>query len=292
MTVPVAAVSFRLDKVRSLSEFHGRLEALSDAAAKTNADFVLFPECFTAPLLSLSRERTAAAQIRDVARRFTEKTLRVLGGLAKRNDQVIVAGTQPVLWRGDLYHVCHVVPPRGEILWQSKVHLTRTEKRAWRMSEGRNLNRFQMRGLSFGVLVCYDAEFPELARMLTEAGAAALFVPYCTEDRAGHLRVRYCGHARAVEDQVYVVLAGTVGGVPGVRQVIRSYGNAAVLCPSDQEMPRDGVVAEGEINQEMVVTARLDLAALRKVRRYGDVTPHIDKQVHVFRKPVKIRRAP
>jgi len=56
----------------------------------------------------------------------------------------------------------------------------------------------------FGILICYDIEFPEVARVLAEAGAEILFVPSCTDGREGFCRVRYCAQARAIENQVYV----------------------------------------------------------------------------------------
>jgi predicted amidohydrolase len=43
-----------------------------------------------------------------------------------------------------------------------------------------------------GVLICYDSEFPELARRLVDEGARIIFVPFCTDNRQGYLRVRYC----------------------------------------------------------------------------------------------------
>ena len=53
-----------------------------------------------------------------------------------------------------------------------------------------------------GVLVCYDVEFPEAARHLADEGAEILFVPFCTDNRQGYLRVRYCAQARAIENQI------------------------------------------------------------------------------------------
>ncbi len=64
------------------------------------------------------------------------------------------------------------------------------------------------------IQICYDIEFPELGRIATEKGAKIIFTPFCTEDRQGYLRVRYCAQARAVENQVYTVISGTVGNLP------------------------------------------------------------------------------
>lgn len=47
-----------------------------------------------------------------------------------------------------------------------------------------------------------------------------IFVP-CTDERQGYLRVRYCSQARAVENQMYVVMSGNVAAdtTPNVETV-------------------------------------------------------------------------
>ena len=51
------------------------------------------------------------------------------------------------------------------------------------------------------MLICYDSEFPELARHLADQGAMILFVPFCTDTSNGYYRVRHCAQARAIELQ-------------------------------------------------------------------------------------------
>jgi predicted amidohydrolase len=82
-------------------------------------------------------------------------------------------------------------------------------------------------------MICYDSEFPEMARHLTDAGVKLFFVPYCTDTRHGHLRVRYCCHARTVENQCYVVTAGLVGNIDNVANMDINYAQSAILTPSD-----------------------------------------------------------
>lgn len=94
------------------------------------------------------------------------------------------------------------------------------------------------------MLICYDVEFPEAARHLADAGAEIIFVPFCTDNRQGYLRVRYCAQARAIENQVYIALTGNVGNLPDVANMDIQYGQAAVLTPSDFAFARDGIAAE------------------------------------------------
>ena len=79
------------------------------------------------------------------------------------------------------------------------------------------------------IQICYDIEFPELARIATDMGANIIFTPFCTEDRQGYLRVRYCAQARAVENQIYTVISGTVGNLPQTENMDIQYAQSAFL---------------------------------------------------------------
>lgn len=121
---------------------------------------------------------------------------------------------------------------------QAKIHITPSEAESWKVQGGNALNAIQTdRGL-IGVLICYDAEFPELARRLTEQGIHTLFVPFCTDERQGFLRVRYCCQARAVENQIYVALAGNVGNLPNVANMDIQYAQSCILMPCDFDPSR------------------------------------------------------
>jgi predicted amidohydrolase len=51
-----------------------------------------------------------------------------------------------------------------------------------------------------GIAICFDSKFPEQVRHLMDQGAMILFVPFCTDDWNGYLRVRYFCAARAIEN--------------------------------------------------------------------------------------------
>jgi len=123
------------------------------------------------------------------------------------------------------------------------------------------------------VAVCYDVEFPEIARAAARLDAHILVVPSCTDDRQGWLRVRYCAHARAIENQMYVIQSSTVGSLPMVPAVHLNYGQAAILTPSDFQFARDGILAEGNPNQEMMVIGELNLSTILESRTRGTVLP-------------------
>ncbi|MDH5265383.1 MAG: hypothetical protein OEX21_11585, partial [Betaproteobacteria bacterium] len=170
------------------------------------------------------------------------------------------------------------------------LHRTRWEKDHWDTTAGEQLSLFETPHGKIAILVCYDIEFPELARQVSEAGADILFVPSCTDDRQGFLRVRYCCHARAIENQVYVAMTSTVGNlrVSGLRM---HYGQAAILSPSDFPFARDGIAAEGVPNAEQIVVADVDLALLGHNRINGTTIPLFDKRKDLYDDPVRLIRA-
>jgi predicted amidohydrolase len=103
-------------------------------------------------------------------------------------------------------------------------------------------------------------------------------VPSCTDDRQGFLRVRYCAQARAIENQMYVIHAVTVGSLPQVPAVSLNYGAASILTPSDFPFSNDGILREGMANHEMMIVGELNLATIEESRSGGSVLPLTDSQ--------------
>jgi predicted amidohydrolase len=143
-----------------------------------------------------------------------------------------------------------------------------------------------------GILLCYDSEFPEAARYLADQGMEILFVPYCTDDRQGYCRVRYCCQARAIENQIYVATAGIVGNLPSVAAMDIHYGRAAVFSPADFEFGRDGIQAEADSNVEMLLVSDLDIHDLYRSRSAGSVRPRHDRRPDLFEYRAKFDKPP
>jgi hypothetical protein len=68
-------------------------------------------------------------------------------------------------------------------------------------------------------------------------------------------------------------MAGTVGNLPDVPCMATHYSQAAVFTPSDYFFARDGIAAEGNVNQEQMVIGDVDLALLDEQRVNGTVIP-------------------
>jgi predicted amidohydrolase len=232
----------------------------------------VFPEYFTMQLLSYLREPAPARAVRRLAQLAPDYE-KLFTRLATESGLYIIGGTHPVIQQGQLFNAAHLFTPNGLVFRQKKVHLTATEKGAYQMSRGHGFYVYHTEYGKIAILVCYDVEFPEAARVLAEAGAEILFVPSCTDERQGFCRVRYCSQARAIENQIYVAMAGTVGNLPEVPYMATHYGQAAILTPSDYFFARDGIAAEGIINQEQMVISDVNLDLLGEQRVSGTVIP-------------------
>src|ERR1039458_5031520 len=270
--VRIAAVQYLLRPIASFDDFAKQVEFFVHSARDYNAHFVLFPEYFTMQLLSYINEPAPALAVRRLAR-LTPEYEALFMRLAKETGIYIIGGTQPVFQRGKIFNAAHLFTPNGRVFRQKKVHLTPTESGPYQFSRGHGLYVYHTDFGNIAILICYDVEFPEVARVMAEAGAEILFVPSCTDGREGFCRVRYCAQARAIENQIYVAMTGTVGNLPLVPYMATNYGQAAILTPSDYFFARDGIAAEGTINQEQLVVADVDLDLLDEQRVNGSVIP-------------------
>ncbi len=268
----LACGQYQMRKVKSFADFERQVTYFVEVAADYRADFVLLPEFVSVQLLSQEDALSPVGGIRRLAtyeKRFTG----LMSRLAARHGLTIIAGSHPVAEKGKLHNVAFVCIPSGEIVGQPKLHITPNERKWWGISGGHTLRAIDTPKGKIGVLIRYDVEFPEAARYLADQGAEILFVPFCTDNRQGYLRVRYCAQARAIENQIYVALAGNVGDLPDVGNLDINYGQAAVLTPSDFAFARDGIAAEADSNEETLLVCDVDLDDLHASRSDGTVPP-------------------
>lgn len=278
--IRVASLQYFIRPVHTFDDFRAQVEGLVETAADARCQLVVFPEYFALQLLTLGDvRRPMREQIRTLASQ-APRVRETMTDLAKRFGIHIVAGTVPVMESGSdaVYNDCLVVGPDGTTGTQGKLHMTRFEREEWQVSARSNLHVFESGFGRLAVAICYDVEFPEIVRAAARAQAHLLVVPSCTDDRQAFLRVRYCAHARAIENQMYVIHACTVGSLPMVPAVSLNYGQASILTPSDFPFSRDGILAEGHPNQEMMVVGELNLATILDTRSAGTVLPLYDSQ--------------
>lgn len=275
----VGALQYLIRPIRTFDEFRDQVTALIETAADYQCGLVVFPEYFTVQLLTLGDiRRPIREQIQSLAA-LRSRYIELISDLARQQRIYVVGGTIPVSGDdGVVRNVCHVFAPSGEVATQGKLHMTRFEAEEWDVRPSSGLTVFDTAFGRMAVAICYDVEFPEMVRAAAREDAHILVVPSCTDDRQGFLRVRYCAHARAIENQMYVVHSATVGSLPMVPAVHLNYGQAAILTPSDFPFARDGILAEGTVNQEMMVIGELNLSTILDSRGTGTVLPLLDSE--------------
>ncbi|MCD8503091.1 MAG: carbon-nitrogen hydrolase family protein [Bacillaceae bacterium] len=281
MKLRVSAVQYHLHSIKDFKEFEEQVTHYVKMAAEFKADFVLFPEFITTQLMSIQSFENQVQTIRDLPK-YTHEYYQLFSTLSKQMGMHLIAGTHVIEQQGKLYNVAHMFYPDGRMVMQPKLHITPTEKEEWGIVPGDGVQVFDTVKGRVAILTCYDIEFPEIVRMVKALGADVIFCPSCTDDSHGFHRVRYSCHARTIENQVYVVTTGTVGSLPTVDFMRANYGQAAIITPNDVPFPQRGILNEGDMNNDMIITADLDLSLLYEVREEGSVTTWRDRRVDLY----------
>jgi predicted amidohydrolase/ribosomal protein S18 acetylase RimI-like enzyme len=280
--VRVGAVQWQMRSVGSLEELMRHVEFFVDTIASYKADFAVLPEFFSAPLMALSEKNDPASAIRHMAE-YSNQIRAELQEMALSHNINIIAGSVPEYRGGELRNVSYLMRRDGTSDSQYKLHVTPDEKSYWGMTGGDNLRVFDTDVGRIGILVCYDVEFPELARLLADQGMSILFVPFWTDTRNAYLRVRVCAQARAIENECFVVITGSVGNLPNVKNMDIQYSQSAIFTPADYAFPQDCIAAETTPNNETVLVAELDLSLLKELHVRGSVRNLNDRRLDLYK---------
>lgn len=280
--VRVASVQYGQRRIGSFDEFRQMVLYFVDVTADYKADFVLFPELFTLQLLSIENEAIPPSEAMRHITRYENDLMELFTDAAMKYNINIIAGSTPVMRNESVFNVSQVFLRDGSYVGQEKIHPTPNEEYWWNLVGGNDVKLIDTDAGPIAVLICYDIEFPELARYLTDQGVQILFVPFLTDERQSYLRVRYCAQARAVENQIYVAMAGSCGNLPNVQNMDIHYAQSCILTPCDFPFARDGVAADTTPNVEMVAIADLSLRALRDNRQNGTVRNLRDRRHDLY----------
>ena len=283
-SVRIATCQLQARAVADFDEFMKQIEYFVDVAADYEADFIVFPELFTLMLLSAEEEELNPQESIEALSRYTPRIRKALSEMALNFNINIIGGSHPTrMDDGDIHNVAHVCLRDGSIHTQEKIHPTPNEDYWWNIKGGDSIDAIQTDCGPIGVLICYDSEFPELARRLVDEGARIIFVPFCTDSRQGYMRVRYCAQARAIENQCYVVMSGNVGNLPNVANMDIQYAQSCILTPCDFPFARDGIAAEASENVETLTISDVNLADLSWARAEGTVQNLADRRFDLYR---------
>ena len=266
--IRLGVVQWQMRTLSSVSDLLHHAEFFIDAVAGYHADFVLFPEYISAPLMGLFNDKNPADAIRMLAG-YSSEIRNGLLQMAMSYNINIIAGSMPEYSAHELYNVSWLLRRDGTFEAQYKIHITPDEVSYWGVKGGDALKVFDTDCGKIAVLICYDSEFPELARLAALEGAQIIFVPFWTDTKNAYQRVRYCSHARAIENECFVAITGSVGNLPDAENMDIQYAQAAIFSPSDFSFPHDAILAEATPNTEMTLIADVNLELLRQVRSRG-----------------------
>jgi predicted amidohydrolase len=270
-----------------LEELMQQAEYFVDAVSAYRSDFALFPEFFNAPLMADNNHLPESQAIRELAK-YTPIIVQKFSELAITYNINIITGSMPEIKNELLYNVGYICKRDGSTERYEKLHVTPDEARVWGMQGGNELKTFETDCGKIGVLICYDSEFPELSRLLAEEGMDILFIPFLTDTQNGYSRVRYCAQARAIENECYVAIAGSVGNLPKVNNMDIQFAQSMVFTPCDFSFPANGIKAEATTNTEMILIADVDLDLLKDLNQFGSVRNLKDRRTDIF----EVRKLP
>ncbi|MFD1343753.1 carbon-nitrogen hydrolase family protein [Litorisediminicola beolgyonensis] len=279
----IAAAGYPLDFLPNWAAYETKLIDWVSEAASAGADLLVFPEYGAMELATLDGAKVAGdleASLRAVSDRIPAVD-DLHARLAAEYGVYILAASAPVFdpdFGERPVNRARFFTPGGARGHQDKQIMTRFERETWGVVGGGPLRVFDTELGRIGILICYDSEYPLLARAMKEADL--ILVPSCTEALTGYSRVRIGAMARALEQQCVTVMSSTVGPADWSEAVDTNCGRGGVFGPPDTGFPPTGVIAEGVLDQPGWTYAELDPVQVAQVRMDGVVLnrTHWDEQ--------------
>ncbi|NMY90128.1 carbon-nitrogen hydrolase family protein [Pseudomonas oryzihabitans] len=276
--IRLAACQYAIELLETWDAYAAHLTELCEEAAAEGSQLLLLPEYAglvlsgQLPPAERSDLHGSIAGIQPLLPAWRD----LCEGLARRLQLYLQPGSLPVLDDDGRYrNRAWLFGHEGCLGHQDKLMMTRFEREEWNIVGGREgLRVFDTALGRLGILICYDSEFPLLARHLAEAGVDLILVPSCTDTVAGFHRVRVGVQARALENQLAVLQAPTVGLAPWSPALDENVGRAGLFVPPDRGMPADGVIAQSDAlcpEFSHWLHAEVDLDEVRRVRTHGQV---------------------
>lgn len=279
--IRLGLIQWQMRLYKDLTELMQQAEYFIDAVSAYRSDFALFPEFFNAPLMADNNHLPESEAIRELAK-FTPSIVQKFSELAISYNINVITGSMPEIRDELLYNVGYICKRDGTLERYEKLHVTPDEAKVWGLQGGKELKTYDTDCGKIGVLICYDSEFPELSRLLADEGMDILFIPFLTDTQNGYSRVRHCAQARAIENECYVAIAGSVGNLPKVHNMDIQFAQSMVFTPCDFSFPVNGIKAEATTNTEMILIADVDIDLLRELNQFGSVRNLRDRRKDIF----------
>jgi predicted amidohydrolase len=274
MNIKIASAQYDISFLVSWQAYQDKIGRWVAEAAQQGARILLFPEYASMELASLFGQEVYSSLSKQLAamQSVHGDYIDLFKTLARQHQCLIQSGSFPVEVEPSVYrNRAYLFMPDGAVDYQDKLMMTRFENEQWLIKGGKDLKCFDTEYGKIAINICYDSEFPMLARKQVEMGANLILVPSCTDTLAGFHRVKIGCQARALENQCYVVQSCLVGNAPWSEAVDVNIGAAAIYTPVDRGFPDDGVLVAGELNAVQWVIGEVSLASCAVVREQGQV---------------------
>lgn len=279
--VRIATIQLKGETIHSIEDYK---EFLSEQIKKANQpDVIMLPEYAMLPLL----QKYTDVSISEIGNLFDKDFTDMVPEMTEMFAQIardymvhILIGSHWNLIDGKAYNEAFFFYPDGSHQKFAKCYPTPAEE-AMHMYQGQTPGLIKLSDdVKLGILICFDSEFPELARELVSQGAQVLLIPSLTMNERGAWRVELCARARAVENQVYVVTSTNqvTLNIPKER-ALSGVGRSGIYGPIDNKTRLvDGVIVATDSLGDQLLVADLNLTVL-KASQYNSEAPlrkHLD----------------
>ncbi|KAK2746037.1 hypothetical protein FQN57_003377 [Myotisia sp. PD_48] len=280
----VALVQLACGADKTVNLAHARSRVLE--AARSGASLVVLPECFNSPYGTQYFPKYAETLLPSPPSKDQSPSFHALSSIAEEANAYIIGGSIPefVPDTKKYYNTSLVFSPTGELIaTHRKTHLFDIDipgkirfKESEVLSAGNNLTIVDLPEYGkIGLAICYDIRFPESAMIAARNGCFMLVYPGAFNMTTGPLHWSLLGRARAVDNQVYVVLCSPARDLTAT---YHAYGHSFVANPKAE------VLAEATEYEE-IIYADIDSQAIEETRkaipiydqRRFDVYPDISK---------------
>jgi len=220
-------------------------------AGNKKADIIVFPETFsTGYNFSYMKDN-----IYKLGEQTTKTTISLATKLAKKYDIYIII---PIIFKDDnkLYNAAIIINNKGKIINKYYKNHLWDEEQIYFSYGNNDYKVYDTPFGKFGVIICYDVDFPETSRTLALKGADIVFVPSAWASTHRHLWDVFLP-ARALENTVYI--AGI--NLTGDNGNLHFFGNSKVFDPTGK------LIKEAKEDIEEILYCEIDTSIISKIRK-------------------------
>jgi predicted amidohydrolase len=271
----IRIASIQLAQKPTKQETYDHIRELVSAVPDGAADLLILPEMWNGPY--------EARLFPTFAEPEEGPSWQFLSALAKERHVYFCGGSIAERDGDRVYNTAYVFDPDGrQIAKHRKMHLFDIDVKGGQrffesdtLSPGNHVTTFSTPFCTMGLCICYDFRFPELSRLMVDAGTKVILVPAAFNMTTGPAHWELLFRQRAVDNQVYTV------GVAPARDLSASYHSwgHSIVCS-----PWGDVLLEMDEAESVAITT-LDLDRLETVRRELPLLLHRRTDVYRVEQP-------